>query len=80
MQRPARPTTSCTCGRPSLGRLLGIVDAEADHRAQSEADFAAVLETLGRGQESAAPQAQARETLLEVGAHAWVARLQPVVA
>jgi hypothetical protein len=50
------------------------------HRAQAEADLAAVLETPGRGQESAALLAQARETLPEVGAHAWVARLQPVVA
>ena len=50
------------------------------HRAQAQADLAAVLESLGRGQESAAMLAQARETLVELGAHAWVARLRPVVA
>ena len=50
------------------------------HRAQAEADLAAVLETLGRDQESAALLTRARATLVEVGAHALLARLQPVVA
>jgi hypothetical protein len=45
------------------------------HRAQAKADLAAVLETLGRGQESAALLARARETLVGVGAHASLARL-----